>query len=140
MASGLSMPVGFKNTTSGDLVAAINAVKAASRPQTFLGVSEEGIASSVTTTGNPDCHVILRGGDHGPNYDADSISAARAALEGAKLPPSLIVDASHRHIPKGYIYFAMAFSIGVEMLNLKLRKKGKPVQLHDAATNVPTQT
>jgi 3-deoxy-7-phosphoheptulonate synthase len=100
MASGLSMPVGFKNTTAGDLVAAINAVRAASQPQTFLGVSEEGIASSVTTTGNPDCHVILRGGDHGPNYDEVSISAARAALEAAKLAPSLIVDASHANCGK----------------------------------------
>ncbi|MCW1887137.1 3-deoxy-7-phosphoheptulonate synthase [Luteolibacter flavescens] len=100
MASGLSMPVGFKNTTSGDLVAAINAVKAASRPQTFLGVSEEGIASSVTTTGNPDCHVILRGGDHGPNYDAASIAAARTALESAKLPPGLVIDASHANCGK----------------------------------------
>jgi 3-deoxy-7-phosphoheptulonate synthase len=100
MASGLSMPLGFKNTTSGDLVAAINAVKAAARPQTFLGVSEEGIASAVTTTGNPDCHVILRGGDHGPNYDECSISAARDALVAAKLPPSLVVDASHANCAK----------------------------------------
>ena len=100
MASGLSMPLGFKNTTSGDLVAAINAVKAAGQPQTFLGVSEEGIASAVTTTGNPDCHVILRGGDHGPNYDEASISAARAALIAAKLPPSLVIDASHANCAK----------------------------------------
>lgn len=100
MASGLSMPLGFKNTTSGDLTAAINAVKAAGQPQTFLGVSEEGIASAVTTTGNPDCHVILRGGDHGPNYDEASISAARAALVAAKLPPSLVIDASHANCAK----------------------------------------
>ncbi len=103
MASGLSMPVGFKNTTSGDLAAAINAVKAASRPQTFLGVSEEGIASSVTTTGNPDSHIILRGGDHGPNYDEPSISAARAALDAAGLPPYLIVDASHANCGKDHL-------------------------------------
>jgi 3-deoxy-7-phosphoheptulonate synthase len=100
MASGLSMPVGFKNTTSGDLVAAINAVKAAAQSQTFLGVSEEGIASSVSTTGNPDCHVILRGGDHGPNYDEASISAAKAALEKGGVAPSLIVDASHANCSK----------------------------------------
>ncbi|WP_193212508.1 3-deoxy-7-phosphoheptulonate synthase [Luteolibacter marinus] len=100
MASGLSMPMGFKNTTSGDLAAAINAVKAASKPQTFLGVSEEGIASSVSTTGNPDCHVILRGGDHGPNYDEASIAAARAALEAANLTPALVVDASHANCGK----------------------------------------
>jgi len=100
MASGLSMPLGFKNTTSGDLVAAINAVKAASQPQTFLGVSEEGFASAVSTTGNPVCHVILRGGDHGPNYDEASISAARTALIAAKLPPSLVIDASHANCAK----------------------------------------
>ena len=100
MASGLSMPLGFKNTTSGDLVAAINAVKAASQPQTFLGVSEEGIASAVTTTGNPDCHIILRGGENGPNYDEASISAARAALEAAKVTPTLVVDASHANCAK----------------------------------------
>ena len=100
MASGLSMPLGFKNTTSGDLTAAINAVRAASRPQTFLGVSEQGVASAVTTTGNPHCHVILRGGDGGPNYDEDSIAAACAALEEAKLAPALVVDASHANCGK----------------------------------------
>jgi 3-deoxy-7-phosphoheptulonate synthase len=103
MASGLSMPLGFKNTTSGDLAAAINAVKAASQPQTFLGVSEEGIASAVTTTGNPDCHVILRGGDHGPNFDEASIAAARDALIAAKLAPSLVIDASHANCSKDYL-------------------------------------
>lgn len=102
MASGLSMPLGFKNTTSGDLTAAINAVKAASRPQTFLGVSEQGVASAVTTTGNPHCHVILRGGAGGPNYDPDSIAAARAALEAAKLAPALVVDASHANCGKDH--------------------------------------
>ncbi|MEM9236578.1 MAG: 3-deoxy-7-phosphoheptulonate synthase, partial [Verrucomicrobiota bacterium] len=100
MASGLSMPLGFKNTTSGDLTAAINAVRAASRSQTFLGVSEQGVASAVTTTGNPNCHVILRGGEDGPNYDAESISKARQALEDAKLEPALVVDASHANCGK----------------------------------------
>ena len=100
MASGLSMPVGFKNTISGGLTAAINAVKAASREQTFLGVSEQGVASAVTTTGNPNCHVILRGGENGPNYDEASISTARDALEAAKLPPAIVVDASHANCGK----------------------------------------
>ena len=100
MASGLSMPLGFKNTISGDLAAAINAVKAASREQTFLGVSEQGVASAVTTTGNPHCHVILRGGSDGPNYDADSIATTRTALEGAGLPPAIVVDASHANCGK----------------------------------------
>lgn len=100
MASGLSMPVGFKNTISGDLTAAINAVKAASREQTFLGVSDQGVASAVTTTGNPNCHVILRGGENGPNYDKSSIKATRDALEAAKLPPAIVVDASHANCGK----------------------------------------
>lgn len=100
MASGLSMPVGFKNSTAGDLVAAINAVKASGKPQTFLGVSEQGVASAVTTTGNPDCHVILRGGENGPNYDAESVATARTALEAAKLPPAIMIDASHANCGK----------------------------------------
>lgn len=100
IASGLSMPLGFKNTTSGDLTAAINAVKAASREQTFLGVSDQGVASAVTTTGNPHCHVILRGGADGPNYDEASIKAARESLEAAKLAPAIVVDASHANCGK----------------------------------------
>ncbi|BCX48390.1 phospho-2-dehydro-3-deoxyheptonate aldolase [Haloferula helveola] len=100
MASGLSMPVGFKNTTSGDLHAAINAVKAASKTQTFLGVSEQGVASAVTTTGNPRCHVILRGGDAGPNFDEDSVRKTRETLEAAKLPPAIMIDASHANCGK----------------------------------------
>jgi 3-deoxy-7-phosphoheptulonate synthase len=100
MASGLSMPVGFKNSVSGNLDAAINAVKAASRPQTFLGVSEQGVASAVTTTGNPHCHVILRGGSDGPNYDAAHVRAARESLEAAKLAPAIMVDASHANCGK----------------------------------------
>jgi 3-deoxy-7-phosphoheptulonate synthase len=71
MASGLSMPLGFKNATNGSLQPAVNAIKAATSPQTFLGISAEGIASAVTTNGNPHCHIILRGGEAGPNYSAD---------------------------------------------------------------------
>jgi 3-deoxy-7-phosphoheptulonate synthase len=100
MASGLSMPLGFKNTTSGDITAAINAIKAASQPQTFLGVSSEGIASAVSTAGNPDCHLILRGGDEGPNYDADAIKATRETLLKHDLAPGIMVDASHANCGK----------------------------------------
>ena len=100
MASGLSMPVGFKNSTAGDLVAAINATKAAGMPQTFLGVSEQGVASAVTTTGNPHCHIILRGGENGPNFDPASVAAAREALIAANLPPAIMIDASHANCGK----------------------------------------
>ena len=95
MASGLSMPLGFKNTTTGDLIAAVNAIKAATQPQTFLGVSEQGVASAVTTSGNPDCHIILRGGDNGPNYGADDVAVTASLLEKHGLQPSVMIDASH---------------------------------------------
>ncbi|MBK1832325.1 3-deoxy-7-phosphoheptulonate synthase [Verrucomicrobiaceae bacterium R5-34] len=100
MASGLSMPLGFKNTTTGDLVAAVNAIKAATQPQTFLGVSEQGVASAVTTSGNPDCHIILRGGDNGPNYGADDVAVTTALLEKHGLQPSVMIDASHANCGK----------------------------------------
>ena len=100
MASGLSMPVGFKNTTSGAVQPAINAIKAAVQRQTFLGINENGQASVVSTTGNPDCHVILRGGDDSPNHGAAHVASALAALEKAKLPAKIMVDASHANCAK----------------------------------------
>ena len=100
MASGLSMPLGFKNTTTGDLIAAVNAIKAASQSQTFLGVSEQGVASAVTTSGNPDCHIILRGGDNGPNYGADDIAVTSDLLIENGLHPSVMIDASHANCGK----------------------------------------
>lgn len=102
MASGLSMPLGFKNGTFGHIQPAINAIKAAMQPQTFLGVSDEGIASAVTTRGNPDCHIILRGGENGPNYGADNVQETRDALEAAKLKPAIMIDASHGNCAKDH--------------------------------------
>ncbi|MBM3823698.1 MAG: 3-deoxy-7-phosphoheptulonate synthase [Verrucomicrobia bacterium] len=100
MASGLSMPVGFKNTTSGDIRPAINAIKAARQTQTFLGISEEGRASVVTTTGNPDTHVILRGGELGPNHDLKSVKEAMSLLQKGGLRPVVMIDASHANCGK----------------------------------------
>ena len=102
MASGLSMPLGFKNGTDGNVAAALNAIEAGLQPQSFLGVSEDGVASAVSTTGNPDCHIILRGGAAGPNYDADSIKATLNLLEGRDLPMGIMVDASHGNSNKDY--------------------------------------
>src|SRR5271166_749928 len=76
MASGLSMPVGFKNTTEGNLQVAINAIQSARRPHSFLGITQEGMSAVIRTSGNPDTHVVLRGGRK-PNYDADSIEECR---------------------------------------------------------------
>ncbi len=100
MASGLSMPVGFKNATGGDLKAAVNGIIAATQSQTFLGITEDGRASAVTTGGNPDCQLILRGGANGPNYGSEHVSSARDALEKAKAPVSVMIDCSHANSEK----------------------------------------
>jgi 3-deoxy-7-phosphoheptulonate synthase len=102
MASGLSMPLGFKNGTLGNLEPAINAIKAAAQPQTFLGVGMDGRASAVTTTGNPDCHIILRGGESGPNYDEKSIAETREILVKHGLKPAIMIDASHGNCRKDH--------------------------------------
>ena len=100
MASGLSMPLGFKNGTDGGLAVAINAIKAASQPQTFLGIDNQGQANALTTKGNPNCHIVLRGGSHGPNYGADDVAVAREQLEAAGLTPAIMIDCSHANSGK----------------------------------------
>ena len=102
MASGLSMPVGFKNTTSGAVLPAVHAVKAARASQTFLGLSDDGRVSMVRTTGNPDAHIILRGGDDGPNCGPLGVGAAAALLREHGLLDALIVDASHANCGKDH--------------------------------------
>ncbi len=102
LASGLSMPVGFKNGTDGGVQIAIDAVRAAAHPHSFLGVTEQGLAGIVSTRGNTDCHVILRGGQSGPNYDAASVGKALAALRAAGVPPRLMIDTSHGNSEKDY--------------------------------------
>jgi 3-deoxy-7-phosphoheptulonate synthase len=102
MASGLSTPVGFKNTTAGGVGPAINAIKAAMQPQTFLGIGEDGRASVVVTEGNPDCHVILRGGDDGPNFGPEPVAKALDLIARNGLAPVLMIDASHANCSKDY--------------------------------------
>ena len=99
MASGLSCPVGFKNGTDGNVKIAVDAVGAAAHPHHFLAVTKEGRAAVAATSGNPDCHIILRGGRL-PNYDADSVTAACAVLEKAGLPARVMIDASHANSAK----------------------------------------
>jgi len=101
MASGLSMPVGFKNTTEGNLQAAVNAIQSARRPHSFLGITQDGIAAVIRTSGNPDTHVVLRGGRK-PNFDADSIEQCRQMLAGATLEPRMMVDCSHAQTSKDF--------------------------------------
>jgi 3-deoxy-7-phosphoheptulonate synthase len=95
LASGLSVPVGFKNGTDGNVRISIDAVQAAGHPHHFLSVTKQGLSAIVATRGNPDCHVILRGASTGPNYDADAVAQAVAALEKAGLCPRVMIDCSH---------------------------------------------
>ena len=95
MASGLSMPVGFKNGTDGGLQIAIDAMQSSMRPHSFLGIDQDGFTSIVRTTGNPAGHVVLRGGRLNTNYDATSIREAAESLKKAGLPEVLMVDCSH---------------------------------------------
>ncbi len=99
LASGLSCPVGFKNGTDGNVRIAADAVQAASQPHHFLAVTKDGRTAIAATTGNEDCHVILRGGS-APNYDAASVDAACAVLVKAGLTPRLMIDASHANSSK----------------------------------------
>ncbi len=101
LASGLSCPVGFKNGTDGNLRIAIDAIRAASAPHHFLSVTKWGHSAIVRTGGNPDCHVILRGGKE-PNYDANHVRAAMADLAAAGLPEKLMIDFSHANSRKDY--------------------------------------
>ena len=99
LASGLSAPIGFKNGTDGNIRIATDAIQAAARGHHFLSVHKNGQVAIVQTNGNPDCHVILRGGK-APNYDAASIAAACKELEASRLPATLMVDCSHANSSK----------------------------------------
>jgi len=101
LASGLSMPVGFKNGTDGGLAVAINAMKASGSSHRFLGINQEGQVSIVITSGNPDTHVILRGGNQ-TNYDAISVAECEIEMKKNNLTPSIMIDCSHANSRKNY--------------------------------------
>lgn len=101
LASGLSCPVGFKNGTDGNIKIAVDAIKAASQPHHFLSVTKRGRSAIVSTAGNDDCHLILRGGKQ-PNFDAESVQNVCDALSRAGLPPRVMIDASHANSRKDY--------------------------------------
>ena len=100
MASGLGAVVGFKNSTDGTLTAAINAMRFAANPQRFLGIDQHGKVALTETPGNPHTHIVLRGGDAGPNYAADAIARCEQALTAAALPANIVVDCSHDNSAK----------------------------------------
>jgi 3-deoxy-7-phosphoheptulonate synthase len=100
LASGLSMPVGFKNGTGGSVQVAVDAVRSAASPHHFLSVTKQGVAAIVSTHGNPECHVILRGGSVGPNYSEAHVGEVTQALEKARLRPAVMIDCSHANSGK----------------------------------------
>jgi 3-deoxy-7-phosphoheptulonate synthase len=102
LASGLSMPVGFKNGTGGGIQVALDGIRSAAHPHHFLSVTKQGGAAIVSTKGNPECHLILRGGESGPNYAADDVARAAGELEKADLPGRLMVDCSHANSGKDH--------------------------------------
>ncbi len=102
LASGLSCPIGFKNATDGGLQIAVDAILSSSHPHHFLGTTKEGHSAILSTKGNPDCHIILRGGSNQPNYDTTSIDNAAQLLEKAGLSDRLIVDCSHANSYKDH--------------------------------------
>jgi 3-deoxy-7-phosphoheptulonate synthase len=115
MASGLSMPVGFKNSTEGNLQVAINAIQSARRPHSFLGITQEGMNGIVRTTGNPDTHIVLRGGKK-PNYDAASIAECVQMLSKVGLEPRVMVDCSHAQTNKDYTRQPEVFATLIEQV------------------------
>ena len=102
LASGLSMPVGFKNGTGGSIQIALDAIGASSKPHHFLSVTKQGVSAIVTTTGNEACHLILRGGKSGPNYSREEIAPVTAKLREIGFPEQVMIDCSHGNSNKDY--------------------------------------
>ncbi len=130
LASGLSCPVGFKNGTDGNIKIAVDAVKAASRPHHFLSVTKGGQSAIVSTTGNEDCHLILRGGKV-PNYDAASVAATAAEITKAGLAARVMIDASHANSRKQYEnQIPVCADIGKQIANGDERIVGVMIESH----------
>lgn len=138
MASGLSMPVGFKNGTDGSLHAAVNAMLSASRPHHFLGINTHGLASIVATTGNPDGHIVLRGGKSGPNYDATHVEKAARELAHKKLTQRVMIDCSHDNSGKDHARQAIALDdIAAQIQAGSSHIMGVMIESHLVAGNQP---
>ena len=109
MASGLSMPVGFKNSTDGSTQVAVDAMVSARSPHGFLGIDRDGQASIIYTAGNPYGHLVLRGGKQGPNYGADAVAQAQKQLAAAGVRPQLLIDCSHGNSNKDHTRQSLVF-------------------------------
>ena len=145
MSSGLSMPVGFKNGTGGSIQLAVDGVVAARSNQAFIGVDENGRAAMIVTGGNPNCHIVLRGGSNGPNFDSDSIADASQRLGRRNLQTQLVVDCSHANCSKDFKLQRVAFldlleqrvaghlNIAGMMLESNLLEGNQPLDENDPA-------
>jgi 3-deoxy-7-phosphoheptulonate synthase len=102
MSSGLSFPIGFKNGTDGNLQIAMDAMKAVQHPHSFLGINREGRISIIQTSGNPDVHIVLRGGSRKVNYTSEDLAATEESLKKNGLAPTIMVDCSHGNSNKDY--------------------------------------
>lgn len=141
LASGISMPVGYKNSTSGDALVAVQAMVSARSPHSFLGIDEDGMSCVVRTTGNPDGLVILRGSKSGPNYDDDVIATTEELMRSAGLPPAIMVDCSHANSGSDYTRQAVVWEA---MLKHHMRKHSPVVgmmlesNLFEGKQNIPS--
>jgi 3-deoxy-7-phosphoheptulonate synthase len=138
MASGLSMPIAFKNSTSGNIEVAINGVLSASLPQTFIGINDQGYVARQQTTGNPYGHIVLRGGEHKPNYDPESIFLALQRLRQEGLPERVIIDCSHDNSRRQHEQQIAVFeSVIHQSLEGELGIRGLILESHLHAGNQP---
>jgi 3-deoxy-7-phosphoheptulonate synthase len=116
MASGLSMPVGFKNGTDGNIQVALNAIESALSSHHFLGINQKGQVSVFKTKGNSYGHIILRGGNGRPNYDAENVSLVEKKLKEANVPPRIVIDCSHGNSNKDYKLQASVFKNAIQQI------------------------
>lgn len=131
LASGLSCPVGFKNGTDGGFKIAVDAIRAANKPHIFLSLTKTGHSAIFSTTGNEDCHVILRGGNGGPNYEAEFVAQAVAELNSAKVQTKLMIDCSHANSSKNHErQLIVAESIAQQLANGSENIMGAMVESH----------
>lgn len=136
LASGLSMPIGFKNGVAGNISAAVNGALAASHAHTYMRICDNGKPTISRTTGNSDAHIVLRGGEEGPNYDPSSVSDALSRLEQAKLPPRLLIDCAHHNSGKKYERQALVFqSVIHQIVEGNTNIRGLMIESHLHAGN-----
>ena len=131
LASGLSMPVGFKNGTGGSIQIAIDAVRAARHPHHFLSVTKQGVVAIVATSGNHDAHIILRGDNSGPNYDGETVARVAAELEAAGVSPAVMIDCSHGNSRKDHTRQAgVAAAVGEQIAAGSQAIRGVMIESH----------